>query len=123
MDDNICSEGRYILSPTTICTEPQYVPSQTYTSIYDNEYEYIVAHCATKLCHPMESKEKAQPNAIAGVFYCISMFIGLNCVGRKALNNVMRGVGKTRCLFKFVIPIIIIQIHLYKDSKSFSVRK
>ena len=28
MDDNMCSEGRYILSPTTICTERQYVPSQ-----------------------------------------------------------------------------------------------
>ena len=27
MDDNMCSEGRYILSPTTICTKRQYVPS------------------------------------------------------------------------------------------------
>ena len=27
MDDNMCSEGRYILSPTALCTERQYVPS------------------------------------------------------------------------------------------------
>ena len=28
----MCSEGRYILSPTTICTERQYVPSHTFFS-------------------------------------------------------------------------------------------
>ena len=38
--DNMCSEVRHVLSPTTICTERQYVPSQAYT-VNTDIYIYI----------------------------------------------------------------------------------
>ena len=55
------------------------------------------------LCQPIQPKEKTQFNAIAGVCYCIWMFIGSNCVGSKAPNKAMHGIGKTKCLYKFVM--------------------